>query len=153
MIRAWCRESGLDGEEESVCIPTMKAKIQAILAGAAVLVAVGCVSTVNERTTPGMPFVKDKIQGRYERSVDEIFQAAKDVIKENGVLINESVIYNQTNMVKTVEGKVNQRNVWVRVQGVDPKITDVTVQARTPGGGSDIDLAHELEKQIALKLK
>jgi hypothetical protein len=28
----------------------------------------------------------------------------------------------------------------------------VTVQTRTPGGGSDIDLAHELEKQIALKL-
>ena len=100
-----------------------------------------------------MPFVKDKIQGRYERSVDEIFQAAKDVIKENGVLVNESVIYNQTNLVKTVEGKVNQRNVWVRVQSVDPKITDVTVQTRTQGGGSDIDLAHELEKQIALKLK
>jgi hypothetical protein len=130
----------------------MKVKIQAILAVAA-LVAVSCVSTVNDRTTPGMPFVKDKIQGRYERSVDEIFQAAKDVIKENGVLVNESVIYNQTNMVKTVEGKVNQRNVWVRVQSVDPKITDVTVQTRTQGGGSDIDLAHELEKQIALKLK
>jgi hypothetical protein len=28
----------------------------------------------------------------------------------------------------------------------------VTVQTRTPGGGSDIDLAHEIEKQIALKL-
>ena len=152
MVQALCRESGLDGEEESVCITTMKQKIQAILA-VTVLIAAGCVSTVNERTTPGMPFVKDKIQGRYERSVDEIFQAAKDVIKENGVLVNESVIYNQTNMVKTVEGKVNQRNVWVRVQSVDPKITDVTVQTRTQGGGSDIDLAHELEKQIALKLK
>jgi maltose-binding protein MalE len=152
MVQARCRESELDGKEESVCIKLMKVKIQAILAVAA-LVAVSCVSTVNDRTTPGMPFVKDKIQGRYERSVDEIFQAAKDVIKENGVLVNESVIYNQTNMVKTVEGKVNQRNVWVRVQSVDPKITDVTVQTRTQGGGSDIDLAHELEKQIALKLK
>ena len=28
----------------------------------------------------------------------------------------------------------------------------VTVQTRTSGGGSDIDLAHEIEKQIALKL-
>jgi len=130
----------------------MKTTIFAICAGA-VLLVVGCVSTVNERTTPGVPFVKDKIQGRYERPVDQIFQAAKEVIRENGVLVNESVLYNETNAVKTVEGKVNQRNVWVRVQAVDPKITDVTVQTRTPGGGSDIDLAHELEKQIALKLK
>jgi len=130
----------------------MKTTIFAILTGAA-LVWVGCVSTVTERTTPGMPFVKDKIQGRYERPLDEIFQAAKEVIKANGVLVNESVLYNETNAVKTVEGKVNQRNVWVRVEAVDPKFTDVTVQTRTPGGGSDIDLAHELEKEIALKLR
>lgn len=100
-----------------------------------------------------MPFVKDKIQGRYERSVDQIFEASKEVIKENGVLVREGVLYNQTNEVKTVEGKVNQRNVWVRVEAVDPKVTEVTVQTRTSGGGSDIDLAAELQKQIALKLK
>ena len=62
-------------------------------------------------------------------------------------------MYNQTNAVKTVEGKVNQRTVWVRVEAVDPKVTEVTVQTRTPGGLSDIDLAHQLEKEIALKLK
>lgn len=146
------KESELDHRKESVCMGQMKTTIFAILTGAA-LVWVGCVSTVTERTTPGMPFVKDKIQGRYERPLDEIFQAAKEVIKANGVLVNESVLYNETNAVKTVEGKVNQRNVWVRVEAVDPKFTDVTVQTRTPGGGSDIDLAHELEKEIALKLR
>lgn len=130
----------------------MKRIIFAILAGLAV-VGTGCVSTVNERTTAGMPFVKDKIQSRYERPVDQIFQASKDVIKDNGVLVREGVLYNQTNEVKTVEGKVNQRSVWVRVEAIDPKITEVTVQTRTPGGGSDIDLAAELQKQIALKLK
>jgi len=158
--RAWCigepdrglDESVLDGVAESVWIEIMKTTRFAILAGA-ILTAVGCVSTVDERSTAGVPFVKDKIQGRYERPVDQIFQAAKDVIRDNGVLVNESVIYNQTNAVKTVEGKVNQRRVWVRVEAVDPKITDVTVQARTPGGGSDIDLVHQLEKEIALKLK
>jgi hypothetical protein len=62
------------------------------------------------------------------------------------------VLYNSTNVVKTVEGKVNQRTVWVRIEAIDPKVTAVTVQTRTPGGGSDIDLAHEIEKQIALKL-
>jgi len=120
---------------------------------AAALLGAGCVSTVTDRTTPGMPLVKDRIQGRYERSVDEIFKAAKEVVKDNGVLVNESILYNQTNLVKTVEGKVNQRNVWVRVEAIDPKITEVTVQTRTPGGLSDIDLAHELEKEIALKLR
>src|SRR3974390_1970185 len=130
----------------------MKTTISTILP-AAVIVSTGCVSTVNDRTTPGIPLVKDKIQGRYERPVDQIFQAAKDVIKENGVLVNESVLYNQTNAVKTVEGKVNQRNVWVRVEAIDAKVSEVTVQTRTPGGLSDIDLAHQLEKDIALKLR
>jgi len=54
--------------------------------------------------------------------------------------------------VKTCEGKVNQRSVWVRVEQIDPKISSVRVQTRTKGGGTDADLAHELEKQIALKL-
>jgi hypothetical protein len=112
----------------------------------------GCVSTVDERSTAGVPFLKDRVEGRYERTVDQVANAAKEVVKSNGVLVNESVIYGKTNTVKTVEGKVNQRTVYVRVESIDPKVTAVTVQARTPGGGSDIDLAHEIEKQIALKL-
>jgi hypothetical protein len=130
----------------------MKTRFFLILA-AALLAGAGCVSTVNDRTSPGVPFIKDRVEGRYERSVPQVFQAARDVVKQNGVLINESTIYNQTNTVKTVEGKVNQRSVWVRVEEIDPKVTAVIVQTRTPAGGSDIDLAHELEKQIALKLK
>lgn len=129
----------------------MKTTIFAILLGA-VVVGAGCVSTVDERKTAGVPFIKDRVEGRYERSVDQVTQAAKQVVSSNGVLVNESTLYDQTNAVKTVEGKVNQRNVWVRIEAVDPKVTQVTVQTRTPGGGSDIDLAHELEKQIALKL-
>jgi hypothetical protein len=129
----------------------MKTTIYAILLGA-LLAGAGCVSTVDERKTAGVPFIKDRVGGRYERSVDQVTQAAKQVVTTNGVLINESTLYNQTNAVKTVEGRVNQRTVWVRIEYVDPKVTEVTVQTRTSGGGSDIDLAHELEKQIALKL-
>jgi len=129
----------------------MRTTILRILFGA-VLVGAGCISTVDERKTAGVPFIKDRVEGRYERTVDQVSQAAKQVVSSNGVLVNESILYNQTNAVKTVEGKVNQRTVWVRIEYVDPKITAVTVQTRTPGGGSDIDLAHELEKQIALKL-
>jgi len=130
---------------------SMKTTVFAILTGL-VLVVVGCVSTVNERKTAGVPFIKDRVEGRYERSVDQVAQAAKQVVTSNGVLVNESILYDQTNAVKTVEGKVNQRSVWVRIEAVDPKITAVIVQTRTSGGGSDIDLAHEIEKQIALKL-
>jgi outer membrane murein-binding lipoprotein Lpp len=129
----------------------MKTTISAVVVGL-LLIGAGCVSTVNERKTGGMPFVKDKVQGRYEKSVDQLFTAAKEVIKENGILMNESTLY-RTNAVRTVEGKVNQRSVWVRIEAIDPKVTEVTVQTRTPGGGADIYLAHELEKQIALKLK
>lgn len=127
----------------------MKAMIFAMAMG---LLAMGCVSTVNERSTAGVPFIKDKIEGRYERPVAQVFQAAKDVVKDNGVLIREGTLYS-TNEVKFLEGKVNQRSVWVRVEPVDPKITSIIVQTRTSGGGSDIDLAHELEKEVALKLK
>ncbi len=130
----------------------MKNSIFALLLGVVILGA-GCVGTVTERSTPGMPFIKDRVEGRYERSVDQVFGAAKDVVRKNGVLVNEGTLYNETNVVKTVEGKVDQRNVWVRVEAVDPKVTSVVVQTRTPGGGSDLDLAHELEKEIALELK
>lgn len=129
----------------------MKTTIFAILLGA-VLAGAGCVSTVDEHKTAGVPFVRDRVGGQYERTVDQVAQAAKQVITSNGVLVNESTLYNRTNAVKTVEGKVNQRSVWVRIEGVDPKVTAVTVQTRTSGGGTDIDLAHEIEKQIALKL-
>ncbi len=129
----------------------MKTTIFAILLGA-VLTGAGCVSTVDEHKTAGVPFVRDRVGGQYERTVDQVAQAAKQVITSNGVLVNESTLYNRTNAVKTVEGKVNQRSVWVRIEGVDPKVTAVTVQTRTSGGGTDIDLAHEIEKQIALKL-
>ncbi len=128
--------------------------ISAVLVGAMLVVVVGCISTVNERTTPGVPFVKDKVEGRYERPVDQCFDAAKDVVRNLGTMVNEATLYNPTNniAVKTVQGKVNQRSVWIRIEPVDTTVTSVVVQTRTPGGGSDIDLAHEIEKRIALKL-
>ncbi|MEY2467152.1 MAG: hypothetical protein QOD03_1673 [Verrucomicrobiota bacterium] len=129
----------------------MKTKIFAALLGLALITA-GCVDTVSGRKTAGVPFIKDKIEARYERSVDDCFNAAKAVITESGVLNNEGILHDQTNLVKTVEGKVNQRTVWVRIEMVEPKITAVSVQTRTPGGGSDIDLAAMIDKQIALKL-
>ena len=119
---------------------------------AASLVGAGCVPTVTGRNTGGIPFIKDAVEGKYERPLEQVFDAAKEVVKFNGTLINESTLHTETNLTKTVEGKVNQRTVFVRVEAVSPTISGVVVQTRTPGGASDLDLAHELEKQIALKL-
>jgi hypothetical protein len=145
----------LDAFAECDCMASMKVKIFAVLIGVALLAA-GCVDTVTGDKTMGVPFIKDKIQSRYDRPADQVFEAAKEVIKEDGVLVNEGTLYNQTNavgnVIKTVRGKVNERTVWVAVEQVDPKITGVSVQTRTPGGTSDIDLAAEIDKQIALKL-
>ena len=133
------------------CIAAMKQKIFLALVGVS-LIGAGCVRTVTERTSFGVPFVKDSVEGRYERPLEQVFDAAKEVVKFNGALVSESTLHSETNLVKTVEGKVNQRSVWIRVEAMDPKVTGVAVQTRTKGGATDIDLAHEIEKQIALKL-
>jgi hypothetical protein len=130
----------------------MKTKIFAALLGAGI-VAAGCVKTVNDQHAAAVPFVKDKLEGRYERPMGQVYSAAVEVVRSMGTISRESILSPGTNEVKTIEGKVNDRRVWVRVESaVDPKVTAVTVQARTSGGGSDLPLTHEIEKQIALKL-
>jgi hypothetical protein len=126
----------------------MKTKIFTLLAvcGLAVLI-VGCINTVDGRKSAGVPFVKDKIDSRYERPVAQVFTAAKEVLAFNGVLTSENTINN------SLEAKVDTRTVWVRVDKIDEKITQVTVQTRKKGGGADIYLAAEIDKQIALKLR
>ena len=116
------------------------------------IVAVGCVSTVNDRSTVGDPFVNDKLENRYERTVDQAYGASVDVVKVLGVVERESILTPGTNQVRTLEGRVNQRKVWVRVQSVDPKVTAVTVQVRTSAGASDKPLTHEIATQIAVML-
>lgn len=129
----------------------MKTQFLVALLGTALLV-IGCHSTMDGRKRAGVPFVKDQVEGRYERPPDKVFAAAREVIKYNGTLVNESTLHGNTNLVRVLEGRVNQRNVWVRVEPVDAKVTSVQVQVRTKAGGKDTDLTHELEKQIALQL-
>ncbi|MGO8931558.1 MAG: DUF3568 family protein [Limisphaerales bacterium] len=121
------------------------------LLGGLVFVA-GCVSTVNDRSTAAWPLVKDKFEGRYERPVDQVYGTAVEVIKFSGAIGRESIINPGPNQARTIEAKVNGRSVWVRVEAVDEKITSVIVQVRTKGGGSDLELTQELQKQIAVKL-
>lgn len=122
-----------------------------VLAGVALTIT-GCVNTVDNRTRVGVPFVKDQMAARYERPMPEVFEAAKRAVTAYGTLNNESTLLASSNSVRIVEGKVNQRTVWVRVEAVEPRITEVTVQCRTQWGGRDLEVAHEVEKRVALEL-
>lgn len=130
----------------------MKKTIFAVLGAAAIIVTAGCVSTVSDTKTLATTWSADSVAGRYARSVDQVYQASLVVIQQNGVLLTEYIPHDTTNNVRSLMGRVNDLKVWVRVEGVDNKTTQVDVQARTKWGVSDINLVHELEKEIALQL-
>ena len=129
----------------------MKKLFFAVLAGAAIIVT-GCVSTVSDTKTLATTWSSDSVAGRYPRSVDQVYQASLTVIQQNGVLLTEFIPHDTTNNVRSLEGRVNDLKVWIRVEGIDTKTTQVDVQARTKWGVSDINVVHELEKEIALQL-
>jgi hypothetical protein len=129
----------------------MKMKIFAALAGVGTaIITAGCVSTVSDTHTPGF-YTPDTIVGRYQRPFDDVYTAAVQVVTHDGILITEYMPHDTTNTVRSLEGKVNGEKVWIRVEAVDPQITQVTVQARTSVAG-DTQEAHELDKEIALQL-
>ena len=129
----------------------MKTKIFAVLVGIAIVTA-GCVKTVSDTHTATVSFGKDSVEGRYPRSLDQVYQAAVTVVNNNGAVVTEFIPHDTTNSVRSLQGKVDQCNVWMRVEAVEPRITSVIVETRTKWGNKDIDLAHELEKEIALQL-
>ena len=106
----------------------------------------GCYSTADGGTKAGMPWLKDSVVGRYERPVDQIFEAAIEVIRFNGAIESENSINH------SLIGRIDTRKIWVQVQEESPTITRVEVQSRTKYGRPDVDLASEIEKQIALQL-
>jgi hypothetical protein len=144
----------LDGDVLFGWIVThMKVKVFAALVGLA-LVTGGCVKTVSDTHTAAISFARDRVEGRYQRSIDQVYQAAFTVIGRNGVVVTEYIPHDTSGNVRSLQGKVDQCNVWVRVSSDDdPKTTSIIVQARTKWGNSNIELAHELEKEIALQLQ
>ena len=119
-----------------------------LIAGLAAALA-GCVDTVDGRSETGVPWVPDKANARYaNRSLPQVLDAAKVVLRRDGALTAENTLNN------SLEARVNQRIVFVKVTEEDPvkPITDLTVQVRTKYGGTDRELAHQLEKEIALEL-
>jgi hypothetical protein len=126
----------------------MKSKFCALLAiGWLGVLVTGCYSTMEGGSRAGMPLAKDKMEGRYERPLAQVYPAARKVLEFNGTLRGDDIV------TKTLEARIDTRYVWVKLDEIEPNLTRVVVQARTKNGGTDIDLAHEIEKQIALQLK
>jgi hypothetical protein len=126
-------------------ITNFKPVLAAVLSASALLVA-GCVPTLTGETEPAWPFSGDGvITEGYERSVDQVVSATRWVLDHEGhMLVDNSVDH-------SFKAKINERTVHAKVTKLDDKVTQLKIQART-SLGSDTDLAHELDKKIALQL-
>jgi cytochrome c-type biogenesis protein CcmE len=121
----------------------------ALLLSAVVLAGVvaGCVSTNTGEVRYGIPLQKASLESRYQRPVPQIFAAARQVLEMNGTLAKENTINH------SLEAKVDNRTVIVIVDEVEPGVSRVRTEARKKAGNADLDLAAEIDKQIALRLK
>lgn len=107
----------------------------------------GCYKTQEGQRRAGLPGVKDTIESRYERPVEQVYESARATLAFNGAITK------QNDPARILEAKVNNRVVWVRVDEVEPRVARVFVQARKNGAAGDIHLAAEIDKQIALRLR
>src|SRR5437763_13236660 len=107
----------------------MRKTVALLLAGIiTAAIFTGCYSTPEGKMRAGVPFVKDNFEGRYQRPVATIFAAARQVLELNGTVTGENRISN------TLEAKVDNRTVIVKVDEVEPGVSRVVVAARKKGG-------------------
>lgn len=131
------------------CIQEMNFKyfVSCVLLSIMLAGTAGCYSTAIGSKQAGVPWLKDSVEGRYERPIDQIYEAAIEVLRFNGTVVDENRINH------SLTARVDTRTAWVRIEELSPTVTRVLVQARTKWGRPDVDMASELEKQIALQLK
>ena len=106
----------------------------------------GCVGTLDGRNKAAVPFRKDTMTGRYERTVPQALAATRVVLSRLGQVTGDDSV------MLTITARVAERYVWVRASELDPKTVQVDVQVRSKAGGTDLDLVAEIQKQIALQL-
>jgi hypothetical protein len=119
--------------------------VLAVALSALALFGSGCVSTPTGHSRAAVPFLKSELTRRYPRSVEQLTAATRVVLTRNGKLSVDNAVDN------SFHAKVNERDVWVKITKVDDKVTELVIMVRH-GLGADIDLAAELDKQIALQL-
>jgi hypothetical protein len=124
-------------------ITYLKLVFAAALSALALFVS-GCVSTPTGTSTFGLPS-KGTATARYPRTVEQVVAATRVVLARKGHVSSDNIIDN------TFKAKVNERDVWVKITKVDDKVTELVIMVRGNLTG-DIDLAHDLDKEIALQL-
>lgn len=102
----------------------------------------GCYTAGDGGLKVGVPFGKDTIVSRYERPYDQVKRAAITVLKRAGTLTSDDLVK------KVISARIDTHTIWVQLDDSEPRITRVSVQARTSGGGPDVDMASEIDKQI-----
>jgi len=126
-------------------ITNFKPVLAAALSALALFVS-GCVSTPDGHSKAGIPFFyKDTLTRQYPRSVEQLVAATRAVLTRNGKLSVDNSVDN------TFKAKINEHDVWVKITKVDDKTTQLVIMVRT-ALGADIDLAAEMDTQIALQL-
>ena len=125
----------------------MKRFLIALTATVGLALSTGCYKSPEGRLHGGVPFSKDTIESRYERPIDQLYRAARETLAYNGTIVSENAV------AKVFTARIDTRTVWVKIDQAEPTISRITVQARTGAGRADIELASEIDKQTALRLK
>ena len=116
--------------------------------GFAGLLAAGCTTTLDGQVkATAIPFRKNVIISRYERPVQAIVDVAKEVITKNGRLTGDDAV------TKVISGQIDTRTVLIKVEEVQPTVTQVSIQVLTKMRNPDMDLAREIDKEIVLRLR
>lgn len=142
----------MTGATVFIALLIMKNGFFALLAGAVIITLAGCVNTVTDQKTAGVKLSPDQLENRYEVTLSQAYDASKRALAGFGMVARESNLLTSSNQVRTLEGTANGRDVWVRVEALDVRLTSVKVQARSTWAGSDVQTAHDLATRIALEL-
>lgn len=119
----------------------------------AALFLTGCVNTVTQNQPGALPTYRDRIETRQQKPLEPVFEASKRALNSFGNITSEGKVFVGTNQVRIVEGKINGRSVYMRVEEIDPQLTAVLVQVRTKLGGTDLQIAKDVVRRIATELE
>ncbi len=125
------------------------------LAAGLVLATAGCVSTLDDSHTPALWFGRDQFDEHFPRSVEQVYTATTIVVNRDGALVSEYIPHDTTNEVRCLKARVNNCNVWIRVEAksTSPVVTAVIVQVRTADNVGNPVLANQLDTEIAVQLE
>jgi len=112
------------------------------------VVITGCVGTVAAEIQLALLWAKDKLEGIYERPLDDCFKPPNRY-STMGVLNKEGILHETTWSRLRRAGLTSGTSGCESNPLIPPSLRLVTVQARTRAG-ADIETVHRLEKNILL---